>query len=440
MILKFQQHIRDNQLFKPGARILLAVSGGIDSMVMLHLFSSLKFHIGVAHCNFQLRGAESVGDEEFVRQRCLQDNIPFHFTRFETNNYAIEKGISIQMAARDLRYRWFDQVIDQYQYDVVATAHHLNDSLETSLLNLARGTGFTGVMGIPVRSENRVRPMLAFTRKEIETFAMMNAIAWREDRSNQTTDYQRNFIRHEVVPKFKEVNPSIETAFSNFVLRAQGTRELLEWGMQFWKQKFWKEEGATITISKEGLFAVNHPASVLFEVIRKLGFNIHQCEDVIEALSAQSGKKFYSETHTLLIDRECLVIAPETTVPMETLIYQTDALIQHGNDRLQIMTSDKVELAEGKNVAVLDFDKMNFPLVWRQWRPGDYFFPLGMQHRKKLSDFFIDQKVSVIEKESATVLESGGEIVWVVGYRVDDRYKIAQDTRKVFRAVHTKHH
>jgi tRNA(Ile)-lysidine synthetase, N-terminal domain/tRNA(Ile)-lysidine synthetase, C-terminal domain len=438
VILKFQQHILENRLFKNDDRILLAVSGGIDSMVMLHLFRSLNFSIGVAHCNFQLRGDESDQDESFVRQKCLNDQIPFYSIRFDTNNYAIEKGISIQMAARELRYNWFNQLLEREGYQKIATAHHLNDSLETSLLNLSRGTGISGVMGISAENGNKVRPMLSFTRKEIETYAMMNEISWREDRSNQASDYQRNFIRHEVIPKLRELNPSIENAFSDFVSRMRGSEELLLIGAQVWKEKFWSGDESIIRIRKEGFDNVHHAPSVLYEMIRKFGFNMAQCHEIIEARNGQSGKVFQSATHTLVIDREELVLSLRFIESQSITIHEGDSLITRDEESLEISISDSATTQSNADTVIFDLDKIKFPLTWRSWKPGDHFHPLGMQHRKKLSDFFIDRKISRIEKERASVIESGGDIVWVVGYRLDDRYTTTEATKK-FLCVKRKH-
>ena len=411
------------------ARMLLAVSGGLDSMVLLQLCHSLKFYIGVAHVNFKLRGVESDGDEQFVKDWCANHNVPFFATSFDTNNYATEHGLSIQMAARELRYQWFNKIIERHQFKYVATAHHLNDSLETALLNLTRGLGVESLTGIAPLSGNRIRPLLFSTRAEIETYAAANQITWREDSSNQTDAYQRNLIRHRVIPELKKINPSLEQSFARMVARLQPDLEILNYDVQQWRLKYVAVEGDLIKISKAGLVQSTDRVR-LWRMLRTYGFNLQQAEGIGAAATGQAGKVFYSSTHSLAVDREELMITPLTeklpmvSVPLESGTYQL------GLNKVEIAVPILPQIVNDKTLAILDVEKLAPTLTWRVWQAGDSFFPLGMEHAKKVSDFLIDEKVPVNLKNRVTVLESNGEIVWVVGYRIDNRFKLTKNTRQ----------
>lgn len=411
------------------ARILLAVSGGLDSMVLLRLCHTLKFNVGVAHVNFKLRGVESDQDEQFVKDWCTHHNVPFFTTSFDTNNYAIEHGLSIQMAARELRYQWFNQVMETHQFKYVATAHHLNDSLETALLNLTRGLGVEGIAGIAPLSGNRIRPLLFATRAELETYAAAHQVAWREDLSNQTDAYQRNLIRHRVIPELKKINPSLEQSFAAMVARLQPDLELLNADVHQWRQTYTTVDKDLVKISKAGLQRPNAIAC-LWRTLRTYGFNQQQAEAVLTASAGQAGKVFYSATHCLAIDREALVISPLMerlpiiSVPLASGNYQL------GLNKMEVEVPVLPQIVNEATVANLDVEKLAPILTWRVWQPGDSFFPLGMNQPKKVSDFLIDEKVPVNLKNRVTVLESNGEIVWVVGYRIDNRFKLTKITRQ----------
>lgn len=418
-------------------RILLAVSGGLDSMVMLHLFATTQFTVAVAHANFQLRGNESESDEIFVKEKSQQYGIPFFSTRFDTNNYAITHKLSIQMAARQLRYSWFDQILAT-GYSAVATAHHLNDSLETVLLNLTRGSGLEGMAGILPKSDSRIRPLLFATRFELEQYAAENSICWREDFSNQTDDYQRNFIRHKVVPLLKEVNPALEETFLETSKRWQQEIAILRQEFSQWKAKYTRFDGDVILISKSGLedaFAQAH----IWQVLRPHGFSYTQCANALEAMHGQPGKYFISPTHQLTIDRVELLL---TRLPGEDRPVQIEETTQEvvlGGRTLTLDRDVLAKPAETNNRIVIDAAKIKFPLTWRKWQPGDSFYPLGLRGRKKISDFLVDNKVPRALKEEVTVLECHGDIVWLVGMRLDDRYKLTQSTRKALAFSLTPH-
>ncbi len=428
MLKSFQDHIARHRLCKATDKILLAVSGGLDSMVMLHLFHRAGYSVAVAHCNFQLRGAESDGDEAFVSEQCIRLGIPFYHEQFDTNNYAWEYNLSTQLAARTLRYTWFDEVLMEGKFDKLATAHHLNDSLETVLINLSRGTGIDGLAGIPVENKSIIRPMLFATRLEIEAFAKAEHITWREDSSNLTDDYQRNFIRHHIMPLLKEINPSLEHTFLSTQEKVRGGVELINLAHATLEKEFVQRTDGKILVHKSAFEAFHYPASVLWEMTKRFGFNIEQCEEVIQSLHKQSGKKFLTSTHQLIIDREQIIISEITSSWEEVEIKSGEAKAVLGVWTLKIHPGKPV-VRENPSEAILDADKLHFPLKWRKWKAGDSFNPLGMNHHKKISDFLIDQKISLVDKDRVTVLESNGEIVWVVGHRVDNRFKITDETK-----------
>lgn len=425
---QFEDHI--TRLCPSELQILLAVSGGVDSMVMLHLFHKAGYTVSVAHCNFQLRGDASDEDERFVQQACAQLKVPFHGKRFETNNYAAANGYSIQMAARELRYAWFSMLMQELSYPLLATAHHLNDNLETTLLNFVRGTGISGMKGIPEKSNNIIRPLLMFTKNELVSYANSNKITWREDVSNETDDYDRNLLRHQVIPKLQELNPALEQTFKLTNQRLQGATAVFQLGLHHLRQQFVTEEKDRTTISTELLQHISFPEVVLWELLKDYGFNHTQCADAVAA-AAQSGKIFLSSSHQLTIDRKVWIVAPISNQMTALEVKQNDSKVTFGALTMTIERSRDSTFSDDANEAKLDASKITFPLTWRRWSEGDAFTPLGMKQKKKLSDFFIDAKVSRTDKDKATVLETNGEIIWVVGYRINDRYKITHQTKNV---------
>ncbi len=409
---------------------MLAVSGGLDSVVMLHLFKAAGFSVGVAHCNFQLRGEDSMKDETFVQNICSDKSMPFFCKRFETNIYATEYSLSVQMAARDLRYSWFNEIVEKEGYDFLATGHHLNDSLETMLLNLAKGTSLQGMSGIPPKNGKVIRPMLFASHDMIKAYADFHHLKWREDLSNATDDYQRNFIRHQVVPKLKELNPSLEETLQKSLIKISGALELLNLGKTEFENQF-KKLKTGLHIPKRAIGQFKNPAAVLWETIHHYGFNLEQCQSVIHSLHGQAGKKFISTHYQLTIDRDEIVISERIENWEPVTIESGENHVSLGPFSLDIKSIENAEsrFSQDKNEAVLDESKLKFPLTWRKWKAGDHFYPMGLDHKKKLSDFLIDNKISLPAKEFVTVLESAGEIAWVVGYRIDNRFKITPQTR-----------
>ncbi len=430
MIDKLKRFIDEKNLLTKQDIILVAVSGGLDSMVLLHALKRLDIELAVAHCNFQLRGQDSDEDEEFVRNYCVQINVPFFCKRFETNNYATENKLSIQMAARELRYAWFEGLIEGKGFTKLATAHHFNDSIETMMLNWMRGAGIEGLRGIPAQRGKITRPLLFATRDEIIRYAADYQIMWREDISNQTDDYQRNFIRHQVIPQLKRINIALENTIRESVSKMEDEWAFYHKHVEDWKEEFVTQEGETINISKKGFLHPAHGASLLWHSIKTFGFSYELCREALVIKDKQSGKQFSSSTHKLVVDRDYLVVTPQENHWNEISIQADQTKVILGPWRLDIRACSEIKPSDHVNEAVLDADKLVFPLQWRKWLHGDYFFPLGMTHRKKISDFLIDRKISLGEKDSVTVLESAGEIVWVAGHRIDNRFKLTPNTKR----------
>jgi tRNA(Ile)-lysidine synthase len=427
----FIQFIQKNQLCSGHHPVFVAASGGIDSMVLLQLFVNSGFNVTAVHVNFGLRGAESDEDESFVKTRCGHLGVPVLSKAVATKNYATAKGISIQMAARDLRYLWFSELIQGTPGSVVATAHHINDSGETMLLNLIRGTGIDGLTGIPLKKDGVIRPLAFATRADIDQYAADHGITWREDESNLDDHYKRNFIRHRVMGLLRQINPSIEDTLSRNSTRLGGERELMERSLAGLKEDFVIEDNGTVRINKSGLNGFIHKSGVLLRMIEPFGFNFSTAESVVAALDGQPGKKFFSPTHQLVIDREQLIISFLNDEEGEVSIGEDDRETIMGSAIITIFKTADKTIDTDPRFAKLDFSKIRFPLQWRNWKEGDLFQPLGMKGKKKVSDFLVDEKVPVTDKQSVTVLTSSGEIVWVVGRRIDERFKIAGDTNEV---------
>jgi tRNA(Ile)-lysidine synthase len=434
VLKQFLNHINRHKLCKPTDKILLAVSGGLDSVVMLHLFKQAGFNVGIAHCNFQLRAEASVEDEVFVGALCSTQHISFHSKRFDTALYAAEKKISIQMAARDLRYDFFKTIMQHHDYDWLATAHHLNDNLETVLLNLVKGTGLDGLVGIPLKKEKKIRPLLFATKSMIINYAKEHQLRWREDASNASDDYQRNFLRHQVIPRLKEINPSIEVTFHNTHERITGGAGFARFFLDRFMDQFVQHKGDQLFLNKEKILENRTPSVLLWELIKQFGFNYDQCIDIAE--DHPSGRMFRSPTHDLFIDRTHFIVAPANiTDNVSVTIESFSEFVEGGGGRLhsELFAKNTFTLDKSARVAQLDYDKIRFPLVWRMWRPGDAFIPLGMKESKKVSDFLIDLKLSIPEKNKVTVIESAGIIVWVVGMRIHDHFKVGGETNRILK-------
>lgn len=426
-------HINRSSLCKTTDKILLAVSGGLDSMVMLHLLSTAGFKVGVAHCNFQLRGGDSDGDENFVVETCRQLEIPCYVQRFDTAGYASRSAVSIQMAARDQRYKFFQQIVRRHAYDLVATAHHFDDLIESVLLNLVRGTGIDGMQGIADKKDNIIRPLMFANREMISDYATQKGIRWREDASNATDDYRRNFLRHQVIPKLKELNPSFSVNFRDTHERLLGARSFaLDFIDDLRASAVTLRSDHSMNIDISTVRRSPFSAVLLWELIKHVGFKYDQCKRI--TTDHQPGKVFFSDTHQLVVDRSHYLVERRK---VQQFVTQTIAEGQRqvGQARLSLFISEYARedfiLRKDPGIAQLDAALLHYPLIWRRWQSGDYFVPLGMREEKKVSDFLIDLKIPFNAKADVTVLESAGEIVWIVGYRINDRYKVSQDTMSI---------
>ncbi|HRH02804.1 MAG TPA: tRNA lysidine(34) synthetase TilS [Bacteroidia bacterium] len=431
----FEKFVGEQKLFEPGDKILLAVSGGLDSMVMLYLFIACKATIAVAHCNFKLRGKESNEDERFVKLICEKNAIPFYSTRFDTKKFAHENQVSIQMAARNLRYEWFEKLRKKINANYISTAHHKTDVAETMLINLLRGTGISGLHGIYPKKNKLIRPLLFSTRSELEKFAIANKINFREDKSNASTEYVRNQIRHWVLPQLAKINPEFEEQFYASAQNIYQSELLYRQLVQEKQNSLQQLTHSDTRLSIVKLKKLNPLPTYLYEFLKSYNFNSTVCTEISEALNGKSGKIFSSSSHRLLVDREELVISKiELTKTGDSfLINKNDTAIDHPI-QLKFKTFQNnaaYQLKRNKSIAQIDLQKIEFPLVLRKWKEGDKFYPLGMKGSKKLSDFFIDTKLSIFEKEKIWLLCSGDKIVWIVNHRLDNRFKINSTTQKI---------
>lgn len=429
----FIKNILQQKLFMKNDKILTAVSGGVDSVVMLHLLFAGGYKLAVAHCNFGLRGKESDEDEKFVKDLAEKIKVSFYSKKFDTEKTAKEKGISIQMAARDLRYEWLEKIRKQHGYNVIAIAHHSDDILETFFINLIRGTGIAGLSGIKPKAGNIVRPLLFASRVDIENYALKNKIKYREDSSNHTDKYLRNKIRHKLIPFLQELNPDVKNAIGSVVDRLSGIEKIYDEIVRTEREKILQKHKSHIAIDVKRLLELSCPELYLYEFIRQYGFSGDVIAKIISSLHLNEGKVFYSSTHRIIKDRQNLLITElnNEIVPLEYKITKnTKSLISHVNIEFLKKRHDKnFVILKDKDIAFLDFEKLKFPLVLRRWKAGDFFYPFGMKGKKKLSDFFTDQKFSILEKENIWLLCSGKDIVWVVGQRIDDRYCVKEKTK-----------
>jgi tRNA(Ile)-lysidine synthase len=404
--------------------------------VMADLFYKEGYSIGLAHANFQLRGQDSDLDEALVKDMATQWGVPFFGERFETKKHAIENQLSTQMAARELRYAWFAQLMPG-RFTKLATAHHLNDALETTLLNLVRGTGIAGLKGIPLQSEYLIRPLLFASRADLEAYALTHNIPWREDSSNATTDYSRNLIRHKVVPQLAKINPGLLGAYSSSLERWREAHQII---LNRAKELIFDQ---LKTVEKEVSLPLSQLhqeiglATLLHEWLAPLGFTRNQLVNCAEGIRhRRSGREFYAGEYYLLLDRDYLVLRTgnlEKWPSHPILGTQGSATIGHSAITWDSFAAQDQAWDKEAHHAYLDYDKLRFPLEIRPWQMGDWFVPLGMKGKKKLSDFMIDAKIGLNLKSKVLVVVSGGDIVWVVNHRVDDRYKWTSNTERVFK-------
>jgi tRNA(Ile)-lysidine synthase len=433
MLEQFIKNINDKQLFDPAQKVLLAVSGGIDSMVLLHLFEKSEFDYGIVHCNFNLRGEESDKDEEFVKKHVLEHGVPAFFESFETKEYAQLCGISIEMAARDLRYEYFERIRSKNKYDFIATAHHEDDLIETFFLNLSRKTGIKGLTGIKDKTCKIIRPLLWVGRKEIEQFAADNYIDFREDSSNNEVVYQRNFLRHKILPLFSELNPAFKKNLLASVENLKDAEKVYSGFLNSEKENVVSRKENEVLIEIEALQKSAYPKTLLLEILSEFNFNPTVIDKVLQSFETESGKRFFSKTHRLLKDREYLFVS-EIKEDEEKIYYIEEEdfeLFAPFEISIKRLNTEDFQLIKKANTACVDLEEIHFPLLIRKWKQGDYFQPLGMTGFKKVSDFFIDQKIPIHEKENTWLLCSGKKIVWIMGHRIDNRFKITPKSKQV---------
>ena len=427
-----QEFIDSENLFNRKQQILLAVSGGVDSMVLTHLLFKLGYQLHIAHANYQLRGVASDQDEQLVQQLSQQLGIPFYSKRFDTSGYSKSNGISIQMAARELRYQWFKTLVDNHGIDKIATAHHLNDVLETVLLNLTRGTGIAGLHGIKASQENIARPLLFAKKDDLLSYALLQKINWREDKSNESNYYQRNLIRHQVIPILKQINPDIEATTQNTVEILSMVESEYQKVLKSLRQDLFIKDQHHVNVSKSKLKDME-PA-LFADLIRDYGFNLYQVKQILKKSFRHTGAVFETKSHVLNIDRDHIIITAKLPTPEVVAIAEaTKGEIEVGNEKWGIrkIPAKNYQITEDPDCAVLDADKIKFPLQVRVWEPGDRFIPLGMKNHKKVSDFLIDRKVPLNFKKQVKVVTSDGRIIWLAGHRIDDRYKLTNHTNAV---------
>lgn len=460
LLERFKEHIKQQNLFSIKDKLLLAVSGGVDSVVLCELCKQARYDFIIAHCNFQLRGEESERDEEFVKELGKKYEAEVLIKKFDTESYATEKKISIQEAARELRYHWFAEIINR-QWAIgnkqveetpthhlpltihyLLTAHHADDNAETVLMNFCRGTGLHGLTGIPVSSCHIRRPLLFFSKYELIAFAKENKLDFVEDSSNLSSKYTRNLFRNEIIPAISKVYPQVKENLQDNISRFKEIEKLYKFSVGELRKKLCRQKGGEIHIPIKQLLGYDNRA-LIYEIISEYEFSEKQVDEVFKLAESDSGKYIQSPTNNFRIikHRHWFIISPVQSLSAENIIIEeSNKEIRFSLGTLQIETieNSNQQPSTSNHIACLDAKEITFPLMLRKWKQGDYFYPLGMKKKKKLARFFIDQKLSKTDKEKLWVVEMNKKIIWVVGYRIDDRFKITDKTEKVLKArLHT---
>jgi tRNA(Ile)-lysidine synthase len=446
LLQNFKDYIKQHNLFSSKDKLLLAVSGGVDSVVLCELCHQAKFDFSIAHCNFKLRGAESDRDEKFVKDLAAKYKVEVFVKQFDTKVEAATSKTSIEETARNLRYKWFEDIRcstlgnsnDVHRTSYILTAHHANDNIETVLMNYFRGTGVKGLRGILPKQGKIIRPLLFAKRIEIENFATENNLAFVTDSTNAQNDYTRNYFRNELIPSIQEVFPKAEENILQNIERFTDVETLYNQAIDLHKSKLCEIKGNEIHISILQLSKVKPLHTIIYEIVNEYDFTSAQVNDIEKLITADSGKYIQSSTHRILKNRKWLIISPlQNEIASTVLVEQNDKKIEFANGVLVFESKAKFEIQNSKFEIQIDVTKITFPLLLRKWKQGDYFYPLGMKHKKKLSRFFIDNKLSVTDKEKVWVLESNKKILWVIGLRIDDRFKIADNTKEVLEITFT---
>lgn len=453
LLKEFEQYIKQQNLFNAKDKLLLAVSGGVDSVVLCELCRQAGFDFMIAHCNFQLRAAESNRDEEFVRELGNKYAVEVFVKKFDTEKYAGNNKCSIQVAARELRYAWFDEILNDVKNNLVSktgkqpatglwllTAHHANDNIETLLINFFKGTGISGLHGILPKQKNICRPLLFAKKEMLLAFANENQLPFVEDSSNASNKYARNYFRNELIPGLQKVFPQVE---ENLLDNIERFREIEVAYLQFISQQkkgLMETKGNEVHIPVLKLLKAKPLKSILFEIIKDFGFSAHQTNEVAGLLTSESGKYVPSSSHRIIKNRNWLIISPNQTTEANTILVEENSKkikFQSGTIIFEKITAEKFSqhIQTANHIAQMDAAEIKFPLLLRKWKAGDYFYPLGMNRKKKLSRFFIDQKLSITQKENTWVLEMDKKIIWVVGMRIDNRFKVLSSTKNILQVT-----
>lgn len=433
MLQAFKSHILTTFPALSSQKLLLAVSGGLDSMVLLNLCNALNLDIAVAHCNFNLRGNESDADTLLVKNEAERLKLTCHIEHFNTEDYATDKKVSIQIAARELRYHWFEEVLNKFDYDYVLTAHHLNDDIETFIINLTRGTGLDGLSGIPKINQNILRPLLPFSREDIHAYALTHNVKWREDASNASDKYLRNSIRHHIIPKLEDLNPVFLENFKRTQHHLQQSSKLIEDYTQVLFKTLVTHTDKGFSISLTKLKEFDNQDAIVYQLLKT--FKFKDWSSVYALKDAQSGKQVLSETHRLIKHQNALLLSVIEELPTETVKVETETkLVTFSMGTLEFNSVAALSQLK-KHIAYIDADALEYPLTIRRWEAGDSFQPFGMKGKKKLSDFFKDEKLSLPQKENSYVLTSNNRIVWVIGHRIDHRFRITELTKHITQIV-----
>ena len=440
LLQQFTDYIKQQNLFQSKDKLLLAVSGGVDSMVLCELCKQAGYDFAIAHCNFQLRGDDSKRDENFVAAQAKKYGVVFYVTTFDTKTVAKQEKKSVEETARDLRYAWFEELRIKNDYNYLVTAHHANDNIETVLMNFLRGTGIKGLHGILPKQNKIIRPLLFAAKNELSAFATENKLPFVSDYTNEQNDFTRNYFRNEIIPAIKKVFSGAEENILNNITRLGEAEQLYNQAIDMHKKKLLEHKGNEIHIPVLKLQQLAPLSTIIYEIIKDYNFTAHQTDDVVSLLKSESGKYIQSTTHRIIRNRKWLIISPnQTTTAQNILIEEADKKITFEQGELQIEKSSQLSTINHQlSTAQLDLAEIKFPLLLRKWKQGDYFYPLGMQNlpagrqgKKKLSRFFIDQKLSLTQKENVWVIESDKKILWVVGMRIDDRFKITASTKNI---------
>ncbi|MDF4203344.1 tRNA lysidine(34) synthetase TilS [Maribacter sp. SA7] len=432
MLKTFKKHIEDSFPELLESHFIIACSGGLDSSVLVELCHKTNLNFSIAHCNFRLRGKDSDGDESFVREYAIKIEKPFFVTHFDTLGYVNQHKVSVQMAARELRYAWFDQLLAEHNSSYLLTAHHANDNLETFLINLSRGTGIEGLTGIPSKINNIRRPLLSFTRQELESFANDQQMQWREDASNADAKYLRNKIRLEIIPKLNELHPTFSDNFKNTLDYLKQTDGIASAYLQKLKQELFIENNGRVEIEIAKLKELQPLATYLFGLFSAYGFK--EMENLEALLDGLSGKQLVSSTHVLVKNREVLILSSKNETKLDTQEY----FVTEEEVPLNLPVNLKFTVVSERynnldTVIYIQKNTLKYPLTVRKWKMGDYFYPLGLNRKKKLSKFFKDEKVDVLSKEKTWLLCSGEQIVWVIGMRADHRFRVDDTTQEILK-------